>query len=478
MEQLQRIWNASLVGRLVDALCLWCGRQWQRSWLVYAFLHPTRQPGDDQYSLCFRLWLLVRRLFSALFRALRLDRLLEGSIFQNTAFWAMAAVALAPFLPTMAVLALVMAGFFSLAIRLAEDRSRPLASSPVNRYLLLYALAYLAAGALSVSPSSSLPVAALMCAFILFAFLLENAIQTRSQLEALIRLMVFAATLVSLYGIFQYVFQTGYQSEAWVDSDMFSSITFRVTSTIQNPNMLGQYLLLMIPLGGACLLGARERDQRLLYLFCCGAMTVCILLTFARGAWLGLLAAGVIFLLLLAPRLILLAPIALVILALVLPDAVISRFTSIGDLSDNSTSYRLSIWIGSAAMLKDYWLCGIGPGTEAFNLVYPLYSLGAAAAQHSHSLYLQTLCDGGVFTLFTLLASLLSLARVLCVSLTKKLDWQMKLWLVAILAGLAGFLVQGATDYSFYNYRVALMFWAFVGTGIAAGRLAWKEVES
>ena len=210
MEQLQRIWNASLVGRLVDALCLWCGRQWQRSWLVYAFLHPTRQPGDDQHSLFFRLWLLVRRLFSALFRALRLDRLLEGSIFQNTAFWAMAAVALAPFLPTMVVLALVMAGFFSLAIRLAEDRRLALASSPVNRYLLLYALAYLAAGALSVSPSSSLPVAALMCAFILFAFLLENAIQTRSQLEALIRLMVFAATLVSLYGIFQYVFQTGY----------------------------------------------------------------------------------------------------------------------------------------------------------------------------------------------------------------------------------------------------------------------------
>ena len=152
MEQLQRIWNASLLGRLVTALCLWCGRQWQRSWLVYAFLHPTRQPGDDRHSLCFKLWLLVRRLCSALFHALRLDRLLEGSIFQNTALWAMAAVALAPFLPTMVVLALVMAGFFSLAIRLAEDRSRPLAASPVNRYLLLYALAYLAAGALSVSP--------------------------------------------------------------------------------------------------------------------------------------------------------------------------------------------------------------------------------------------------------------------------------------------------------------------------------------
>ena len=478
MEQLQRIWNASLLGRLVTALCLWCGRQWQRSWLVYAFLHPTRQLQDDQNSLCFKLWLLVRRLCSALFHALRLDRLLEGSVFQNTAFWAMAAVVLAPFLPTMAVLAVVMAGFFSLAIRLAEERSRPLAASPVNRYLLLYALAYLAAGVLSVSPASSLPVSLLMCAFILFAFLLENAIRTRSQLDLLIRLMVFCATLVALYGIFQYFFRTGYQSEAWVDSDMFSSITFRVPSTFQNPNMTGQYLLLMIPLGGACLLGAKEWDERILYLFCCGAMVVCMLLTFARGAWLGLLAAGVIFLLLLAPRLILLAPIALVVLALVLPDVVISRFTSIGDLSDNSTSYRLSIWIGSAAMLKDYWLCGIGPGTEAFNLVYPLYSLGTADAQHSHSLYLQTLCDGGVFTLFALLATLLSLARVLCISLTKKLDWQMRLWLVAILAGLAGFLVQGATDYSFYNYRVAMVFWAFVGTGIAAGRLARKEAET
>ena len=90
---------------------------------------------------------------------------------------------------------------------------------------------------LSVSPASSLPVSLLMCAFILFAFLLENAIQTRSQLELLIRLMVFCATLVALYGIFQYFFRTGYQSAAWVDSDMFSSITFRVTSTIQNPNM-------------------------------------------------------------------------------------------------------------------------------------------------------------------------------------------------------------------------------------------------
>ena len=92
MEALQRIWNASLLGRLAAALCRWCGRQWAGSWVVRAFLHPARRPGEDENSLCFRLWQLIRRALSALFRLLRLDRLLEGSVFQHTALWAVAAV--------------------------------------------------------------------------------------------------------------------------------------------------------------------------------------------------------------------------------------------------------------------------------------------------------------------------------------------------------------------------------------------------
>lgn len=91
-------------------------------------------------------------------------------------------------------------------------------------------------------------------------------------------------------------------------------------------------------------------------------MCVCMILTFSRGAWLGLLFAGLVFVLLLNPRLLLLAPFVMVALYFVLPDTVISRFTSIGNLTDNSTSYRVYIWIGVLAMLKDYWLCGIGPG--------------------------------------------------------------------------------------------------------------------
>ena len=477
---MQRIVKASVLYRALFALCLWFGRQWQGSGVIQWFLHPPirLERAESESSVFTRLWRCVHRGLCRIYEALHLRKLFAGSVFQKCWLWAGAAAALAPILPTMAVLGLMLVSCFSLLLLVMEQRELELFYTPYNRYIWMYAAIYLVGTWFSVTRSGSLLGGCLTVAFTLFALVLENSITTRKQLDTLILLLVLAGTAVALYGICQYIFGWGYQSDAWVDSDMFSSITFRVTATLENPNMLGQYLILVIALGGAGLLSAKGWGMRVVYFCCCGIMCVCMLLTFARGAWLGLLFAGLVFLMFLQPRLLLLTPLFVVALFFVLPDTVIERFTSIGNLGDQSTSYRVYIWMGTLAMLKDYWLCGIGPGTEAFNLVYPLYSLGTADAQHSHSLYLQTLCDGGVFTLFAFLATQLSLARVLCVSLTKKLDWQMKLWLVAILAGLAGLLVQGATDYSFYNYRVALMFWAFVGTGISAGRLAWKEARA
>lgn len=45
--------------------------------------------------------------------------------------------------------------------------------------------------------------------------------------------------------------------------------------------------------------------------------------------------------------------------------------------------------MGTLAMLKDYWMCGIGPGDAAFNLVYPKYSYSGIVAPHAHNLFLQ-----------------------------------------------------------------------------------------
>jgi O-antigen ligase len=150
---------------------------------------------------------------------------------------------------------------------------------------------------------------------------------------------------------------------------------------------------------------------------------------------------------------------------------VIGRFTSIGDLSDNSTSYRVYIWMGVLAMLKDgYWLCGIGPGDAAFNQVYPAYSYNAIVAPHSHNLFLQIICDAGVCALAVFLLVLFQYFRVLCIAIKGEKDGDSRMLQIAFTSGMCGFLVQAMTDYSFYNYRVMFLFWACVALGCLSAR--------
>lgn len=471
MERVRQVLNASVLWRALMALCGWVEGQWDRSGVVQWFVHPWGwSPEASRSSVFFKLWSAIRGALCWVYEKLRLDKLFAGSVFLQVRFWCALPVVLAPAAPTMAVLGLCAIGYASLLLGLVRDRGRDLAWSPINRYVILYAAVYFAGTLFSVDLRTSLEPGLLSIAFILFAVVLGNAVTGQRQLDTLLALMVTVGAAVAAYGILQYLFGWGYQSAAWVDNDMFSSISFRVPSTLGNPNMLGQYLILTISLGGAKLLAAKDWPSRAYYFCCCGVMCVCMILTFSRGAWLGLLFAGVVFVVLLNPRLILLAPFALVALYFVLPETVISRFASIGNLGDNSTSYRVYIWIGVLAMLKDYWLCGIGPGDAAFNRVYPAYSYSSIVAPHSHNLFLQIVCDAGIAALAVFIILLFVYFRMMCTALGREKDWSSKLFQTAFTAGTCGFLVQAMTDYSFYNYRVMFLFWAWLALGGLAAR--------
>ena len=474
MEQMQRIIQASVLYRVLAAVCLWFGRQWQGSGLIQWFIHPPvqREQAESKGSLFYHLWQKIHRGLCWLYEALHLRKLLTGSIFQKCWLWAGAAAVLAPILPTMAVLGLVLVSCFSLLLQVMDRREMELRYTPFNRYIWMYAAIYLVGTLFSVTRRESLLGGVLTVAFVLFALVLENSITTQRQLDSVLMLMVAAGAAVALYGICQYLFGWGYQSDAWVDDNMFSEISFRATATLENPNMLGQYLILAISLGGAGLLSAKTWGKRIFYLCCCGLMCICMMLTFARGAWLGLLFAGAVFVLFLQPKLLLLTPLALVALYFILPDSVIARFTSIGDLGDSSTSYRVSIWMATLDMLQDYWLCGIGPGESAFDAVYPRYSYSGVTAPHSHNLFLQIVCDAGIIALVIFLLLLFHFFRDLCSAFCREKDAYSRLHQAAVTAGMVGFLVQAMTDYSFYNYRVMLLFWVWIALG---GLLARRD---
>lgn len=461
----------SAAGRAFDAACRAVGRLWRSSLIVGVFCAPPyldsaqpREPGK------------VRRALCALYQSLRLDRLLRGSIFLQCFAWCALAAVLAPVLPTMAVLALALAGCGSAALRALHEPERRFAPLPLALPVALYAACYLVGTLTSVDVRSSLLIGVLTVAFILFTPALCHAVDTRAQLDALAALMVAVGAAVSCYGILQYVFKWGYQSAAWVDADMFSSIRFRVSGTLQNPNMLGQYLILTITLGGAKLFGTKGMWRRLWYLACCGVMCLCMVLTYSRGAWLGLLFALAVFCVLWQPRLLVLAPFAFAALIAAMPATVVARFTSIGNLADQSTSYRVNIWLGTIKMLRDgHWLFGIGPGEAAFNRIYPFYSYEAIVAPHSHNLFLQIVCDAGIFALFAFAWVLLRYFRTLFGALGRGGEGPKRMLTIGCVSGVLGFLVQAMTDYSFYNYRVMLLFWAYLGVGMLSARLSRTE---
>lgn len=441
---------------IITRIITWFSQQWLDSRIVGWF---TNQPNEKRESALNRAGGKLRGLWTGIFQKLHLNKLLQGSIFLHPMLFTGAAVILAPLVPTMAVLALVCCGFVSLFVTLGVDHETHITPSPISAYVLLYGIIYLYAIVTSTNFKGSLYPGLLTVLFIMGFFLILFCNPEGKKLEGLLWCLMVVGVIVSFYGFYQVVFPEKFRN-VWTDEDMFSNIAFRVYATLENPNVLGEYFLLIIPLGVAMLFASDNWFKRILALVACGIMGSCLILTYSRGCYLGILFAAVVFLALLDRRFIVLGIIAVALCPLYLPESVLTRFASIGDMGDSSTSYRVYIWLGTLAMLKDYWFCGVGPGIDAYNMVYPEYAYNAVTAPHSHSLYLQLMCDSGICGLGVFLILMVAFFRMMFTAIRKETDRKARIFQVGGVSAVTGFMVQGATDFTFYNYRVLFLFWA------------------
>ena len=74
----------------------------------------------------------------------------------------------------------------------------------------------------------------------------------------------------------------------------------------------------------------------------------------------------------------------------------------------------------------------------------------------------------------------LSTALSLCSAISKEKNRKSRIFQISALASVGGFMVQSMADYSFYNYRVMYLFWAFMGLSalfIRRSSLAGEEDE-
>jgi len=459
---------------LCAAVAAWCSDQWQKSWIIDRFSSQKSGLAQAEGSIFYKMFLAVHRALAWMFEKLRLTKLLQGSVFCIPALWAGLAVVLTPLLPTMGALALVLVSMGSLVLAFGRDRERKLVHFPANKFLYAFVFIFLYATATSVTPRASLFVGLITAAFTLFAIVVMNAFTNWNQVRLVCALMVLAGVAVSAYGFWQWLHPQNYTS-VWTDTDLFTTFSFRVYSTFANPNVLGEYFLLVLPLAAALALTGRTWKGRIFWLGCAGVLMLCLLLTYSRGCYLGILFAIALFLVLLDRRFILLGIVGVALLPVVMPASVMERFLSIGDLTDTSSSYRMLIYLGALAMLKDYWFSGVGPGMDAFNQVYPAYAYHTISAPHAHNLFLQLTSDTGILGTGAFCLIIFSYYRTCFTALRGEKDFETRVFLITGISAMSGFMVQSVTDYTFYNYRVMLLFWATLALGLLFTRC--KELK-
>ncbi len=389
----------------------------------------------------------------------------------------LAIILLVHFIPTMMIAGLTVVTFISFVLRAVFDKKFTVITTHMCLWIIIFAGILLYGGITSFTFASSMKISMIYIVFILFYFIFVSTVKTKGHIYSLMTIFMVCGFFVSLYGIYQYL--TGaIGAQAWVDADMFADIKVRVYSTFENPNVLGEYLILLIPVCLGLMWAAKKWHQKVVFTGITVTMCICLVLTYSRGSWVGLLLAIGIFALFVDRRLILLGIPVLMVLPLMMPESIINRFMSIGNLTDSSSSYRVYIWLGTLNMLKDYWLSGIGLGTEAFNQVYPLYNYAGIVAPHAHNVYLHILSEMGIMGLVAMLVILYIFLKMILITYLNTKDRFIKIFVVSVGAGMAGYLLQGMFDNVWYNFRVFLIFWMYMAFVVAARNIQKRSEKS
>ncbi len=323
----------------------------------------------------------------------------------------------------------------------------------------------------------SLKVSSMWITLCCITFIIYRNIKSIKDLNTVISCLLISGFFSACFGILQYL--SGQVDTTWTDTELFEDLTIRVYSTFANPNVFGEFLLILAPLAVGMSLYYNKLGQKILCFGVSIASLIALALTYSRGCYVGIAVTALVFLwmynkAILGCALLVGIPIGLRFL----PSNIIARIASVANFADTSTSYRMKIYQGTGRMLGDMWSSGVGIGEQAFNSVYPFYSTQGVVAQHSHSLLFQLLVTFGIVgMIYFILLNVVYHRNVISTARQFPKNDKNRLLLITFGSVLFGFIVQGIFDYTWYNYRIYLLFWIVLALGFSAVKILNREAE-
>ena len=328
--------------------------------------------------------------------------------------------------------------------------------------------------------------------YIALTFIFAHAVESRHQLSALLKGLLISAFLVALYAIIQY---SGFNpTQHFIP--LFRGIENRPGSTIGNPNFLGKFLVLILPIYIVYYFAAANRRVKYLLLAGCIILFSALIVTFTRASWFSFACSFILLAILLRKRLvwsmqkelIFIAGIFIVVAMLweaqslgkkaaaggtAIPTAT-DKIVRILDPNKGDVAARLYLWNMAIALIKARPILGYGPDTHAiamekFNLEYARKFKCSGIIDRAHNNYLDTAIGQGLIGLAAYLLIIATFLIWLIKTMRAEQDATQKVIYCGIISAFFGYLLNDCFIFSVVS--VSPTFWSLMGITIAMNKL-------
>jgi len=345
----------------------------------------------------------------------------------------------------------------------------------ISLLIVIFAIITFISTILSVNPLSSFyryrSFLGELAMFFIILYASENDPENNFR-KKVIEIIIIFAIIESIYGIVQYL--TGIDPLRIEKSTPFSPIQ-RIRGTLGHWNALGGMLGMVYPLCLAVIYYYFRIKNKTFYFYIFGisVISICLILTFTRGAWLGVI-CGLIIMGISKNKKLLIFPLIFILLIFLVPQ---SRNRIINSIKKPDIE-RMFVWESTIDMIKKKPIFGWGQDTFQ-NEFYTHYTTNLKARKildefgkrvfdvrgihfHTHNVYIGLIQETGIFGLIVFLTILFTIFKRIILILKNNFNFWEKTLTWGILGVIVDFSVHGLLDYPL-RAETAYMFWFLAG---------------
>lgn len=332
--------------------------------------------------------------------------------------------------------------------------------------ILAFCLAYIISLTTAVDLESGINFIKKLLQVVIF-FWVANTVQDEKQRNILVSLVIFAAVVSALNGIFLNYASLAQDSRGYY----LGMLRERPVGTMSVPSTFSGLLMItgLIALGKFLFNTPKTYWGLGSFLI----ITYCLVIVLARQAWLGFLVGSIFLVYFWKKKFLWIIPIVLVFIFVLSPQKYKTRIESMIDIkTDRTLEERQVVWEGGWEIFKDYPITGCGyKCVDKIHSRYPDPTGAIGINRGMHSNIMQLLVDTGIVGF----VAWLSIWVTYFIEIFKR--WQVltrvetqsdkKGILLGCSVGVLSFLVGGFFESSFYDSEVVMLLYFIMGISLA-----------